>query len=125
MRILIGREQSAADYLDLIRARADMQRRVDEQLVEFEAVILPTTPIIAPLIRDLETDEAYVRTNGQTLRNTAVANFLDRCAISIPCQEPGTAPVGLMLMGAHNGDRRLLALAAAVEALVSPLRSGS
>jgi len=125
MRILIGREQSAADYLDLIRARADMQRRVDEQLVEFEAVILPTTPIIAPLIQDLETDEAYVRTNGQTLRNTAVANFLDRCAISIPCQEPGTAPVGLMLMGAHNGDRRLLALAAAVEALVSPLRSGS
>ena len=125
MRILIGREQSAADYLDLIRARADMRRRVDEQLVEFEAVILPTTPIIAPLIQDLETDEAYVRANGQALRNTAVANFLDRCAISIPCQEPGTAPVGLMLMGAHDGDRRLLALAAAAESLVSPLHSGS
>ncbi|MGH8328664.1 MAG: amidase, partial [Steroidobacteraceae bacterium] len=98
MRILIGREQSAADYLDLIRARADMQRRVDVHLVEFDAVLLPTTPIIAPLIQDLETDEAYVRINGQALRNTAITNFLDRCAISIPCQEPGTAPVGLMLM---------------------------
>ena len=119
MRILIGREQSAADYLDLIHARADMQRRVDGQLVEFEAVIMPTTPIIAPLIQDLETDEAYVRINGQALRNTAIANFLDRCAISIPCHEHGTAPVGLMLMGSHDGDRRLLEVAAAVEALLS------
>lgn len=125
MRILIGREQSAADYLDLVRARADMQRRVDAHLVEFDAVLLPTTPIIAPLIRDLETDEAYVRTNGQALRNTAITNFLDRCAISIPCHESGTAPVGLMLMGPHGDDRRLLALAAAVEALVSPTQSGS
>lgn len=124
MRILIGREQSAADYIDLIRARADMQRRVDSQLVQFEAALLPTTPIIAPLIQDLETDEAYVRINGQSLRNAAITNFLDRCAISIPCQEPGTAPVGLMLMGPRDGDRRLLALAAAVEALVSPARAG-
>jgi aspartyl-tRNA(Asn)/glutamyl-tRNA(Gln) amidotransferase subunit A len=122
MRILIGREQSAADYLDLIRARADMQRRVDSQLMEIEAVLLPTTPIFAPLIQDLETDEAYVRINGQSLRNTAITNFLDRCAISLPCQEPGTAPVGLMLMGPRDGDRRLFALAAAVEALVSPTR---
>jgi aspartyl-tRNA(Asn)/glutamyl-tRNA(Gln) amidotransferase subunit A len=120
MRILIGREQSAADYLDLIRAREDMQRRVDSQLAEFEAVLLPTAPIIAPLMESLETDEAYVRINGQSLRNTAVANFLDRCAISIPCQQPGTAPVGLMLMGPHDGDRRLLEVAAAAEALVSP-----
>ena len=125
MRILIGREQSAADYLDLIRARADMQRRVDSELMEFEAALLPTTPIIAPLIQDLETDEAYVRINGQALRNTAITNFLDRCAISIPCQEPGTAPVGLMLMGSHDGDRRLLALAAAVEAHLSPIRPGT
>lgn len=120
LRILRGREQSAADYLDLIRARADLKRRIEPQLVEFDAVLLPTTPIIAPLLEELESDEAYMRTNQLALRNTAVANFLDRCAISIPCQEQGTAPVGLMLMGAHGADRRLLAVAAAVEALVSP-----
>jgi aspartyl-tRNA(Asn)/glutamyl-tRNA(Gln) amidotransferase subunit A len=119
-RLQRGREQTAADYLDLIRARADLQRRVDESLADFDAVLLPTTPIIAPLLQDLESDEAYLRANQQALRNTSVANFLDRCAISVPCQEPGTAPVGLMLMGAHDSDRRLLALAAAVEKLVSP-----
>jgi aspartyl-tRNA(Asn)/glutamyl-tRNA(Gln) amidotransferase subunit A len=122
VRILRGREQSAAEYLDLIRARADLQRRIDRPLAQFEAVLLPTTAIIAPLLEDLETEEAYMRINQMALRNTAVANFLDRCAISLPCQEPGTAPVGLMLMGPHGADRRVLGLAAAVEALVSPTR---
>jgi aspartyl-tRNA(Asn)/glutamyl-tRNA(Gln) amidotransferase subunit A len=120
VRLQRGREQTAAEYLDLIRARADLQRRVDESLAGFDAVLLPTTPIIAPLLQDLESDEAYLRTNQQALRNTSVANFLDRCAISLPCHEVGTAPVGLMLMGAHGSDRRLLAMAAAVEALLSP-----
>ncbi len=119
IRILRGREQSTADYLDLIRARADLEHRVDRRLAEFDAVLMPTTPIIAPLLKDLETDAAYARINQLTLRNTSVANFLDRCAISIPCQEPGSNPVGLMLMGAHGADRRLLGIAAAVEALVS------
>lgn len=119
VRLQRGREQSAADYLDLIRARADLQRRIDKPLAEFDALLLPTTPIIAPLLQDLESDEAYLRTNQLALRNTSIANFLDRCAISIPCHEGGTAPVGLMLMGAHGDDRRLLGIAAAVEALVS------
>lgn len=117
MRILRAREQSAADYIDLIRARADLQHRVDEHLAEYDAVLMPTTPIIAPLLQDLESDEAYVRINALALHNTAVANFLDRCAISVPCHEAGTAPVGLMLMGPRGGDRHLLGMAAAVEAL--------
>jgi aspartyl-tRNA(Asn)/glutamyl-tRNA(Gln) amidotransferase subunit A len=120
VRILRGREQSAADYLDLIRARSDLQRRIDRALVQFDAVVLPTTPIIAPLLQELESDEAYTRSNQLALRNTAVVNFLDRCAVSIPCHEPGDAPVGLMLMGEHGGDRRVLGLAAGVEAVVAP-----
>lgn len=119
-RILRAGEQSAADYLDLLRARADLQRRLEKPLAQFDAVLLPTTPIIAPLLQDLERDEDYVRINGLALRNTAVANFLDRCAISVPCQEPGSAPVGLMLMAAAERDRELLALAAAVADVVSP-----
>ena len=54
------------------------------------------------------------------LRNTAAGNFLDRCAISLPCHQPGDAPVGLMLMGETLGDTRLFAIAAAVEALIRP-----
>lgn len=119
VRLQRGREHTAADYIDLIRARADLQRRVDKSLAEFDAVLLPTTPIIAPLLQDLESDEAYLRANQLALRNTSITNFLDRCAISIPCHEAGAAPVGLMLMGAHGSDRRTLGIAAAVETLVS------
>ena len=53
------------------------------------------------------------------LRNTALGNFLDRCAISLPCHRPGEAPVGLMLMGETMGDARLFQIAAAVEAALS------
>jgi aspartyl-tRNA(Asn)/glutamyl-tRNA(Gln) amidotransferase subunit A len=120
VRILRGREQSAADYIDLIRLRADLQARIERRLVEFDAALMPTVPIIAPLLQDLQSDEAYMRTNQLALRNPSVTNLLDRCAISIACQEPGTAPVGLMLMGPHGGDRRILGIAAAVEALLSP-----
>jgi aspartyl-tRNA(Asn)/glutamyl-tRNA(Gln) amidotransferase subunit A len=119
-RLQRGREQSAAEYLELIRARSELQRRIAKPLADFDAALLPTTPIIAPLLQDLETDEAYLRSNQLALRNTSVTNFLDRCAISIPCHEPGTAPVGLMLMGAHGSDRQVLGIAAAVEPVVSP-----
>jgi aspartyl-tRNA(Asn)/glutamyl-tRNA(Gln) amidotransferase subunit A len=119
-RILRGREQDEIDYLELKQARADLIRRVDQQLAGFAAVLMPTTPIIAPTFAELTADEAYGRANLLVLRNPSIANFLDRCAISIPCHRAGAAPSGLMLMGAHGGDRRLLAIAAAAEAHVSP-----
>jgi aspartyl-tRNA(Asn)/glutamyl-tRNA(Gln) amidotransferase subunit A len=119
-RILRGREQDAADYQELRQARADLIRRVDQQLAGFDAVLMPTTPVIAPTFAELESDEAYGRLNLLVLRNPSIANFLDRCAISIPCHRAGDAPTGLMLMGAHGADRRLLATAAEAEAQVSP-----
>ena len=120
VRILRGREQEAADYIDLCAARSDFIRRVAAITAPFDALAMPTAPIVAPRIADLAADEAYRRTNVLVLRNPSLANFLDRCAISVPCHEAGTAPVGLMLIGERGGDRRLLALAAAIEALVSP-----
>ena len=118
-RILSGREQSAADYLDLNRARLDLQRCVEAPLADFDAALFPTCAIVAPLLQALESDDAYIRYNHLALRNTAVVNFLDRCAVSLPCHEPGTAPVGLMIMGARGADRQILGIASAIEARLS------
>jgi aspartyl-tRNA(Asn)/glutamyl-tRNA(Gln) amidotransferase subunit A len=93
---------------------------VDGQLAGFDAVLMPTVPTIAPTFAELLSDEAYGAKNLLALRNPTVVNFLDRCAISIPCHQPHTAPAGLMIMGAHGEDRRLLAIAAAAEVYVSP-----
>lgn len=120
-RIQRGAEQSAADYIELLGARADLIQRIEQPLAAFDAVLMPTTPVIAPRFTELESDAEFGRINLLILRNPAIANFLDRCAISLPCHEPGTAPVGLMLVGEANRDRRLLALAASIESLLSPL----
>lgn len=120
IRILRGREQDAADYIDLVRARADFRKRVAAQLEGFDAVLMPTVPIIAPKLTEVESDSEYGRLNLLALRNPTVANFLDGCAISLPCHDRGSAPVGLMLMGDPNSDHRLLEIAAAVEAVISP-----
>jgi aspartyl-tRNA(Asn)/glutamyl-tRNA(Gln) amidotransferase subunit A len=120
VRILRGKEQDAADYIELIEARKDFIRRVAAVTAPYDALAMPTTPITAPRIDDLASDDAYRHANAAMLRNPAVANFLDRCSISIPCHRPGDAPVGLMLIGDHGADRKLLAIAAAMERVISP-----
>lgn len=118
VRILKGREHSAADYVRLLRERAALCDRVRKLTFEYDAVVMPTTPQIAPPLQELESDREYFRMNGLMLRNPALGNFLDRCAISIPMHRGGEAPAGLMLMGEHLDDRRLLAVARGVEAIL-------
>ena len=50
------------------------------------------------------------------LRNPALVNLFDGCALTLPCHAPGAAPVGLTIAGTQQRDRRLLALGVAVEA---------
>ncbi len=119
-RILRGSEQNAVDYIDLVRARADFCRRVRKIIAPYDALLMPTVPVVAPRLLDLESEEAYRDVNLLMLRNPTVANFLDGCSISLPCQGPGDAPVGLMLIGQPDDDARLLAIAAAIEGLVTP-----
>jgi aspartyl-tRNA(Asn)/glutamyl-tRNA(Gln) amidotransferase subunit A len=79
---------------------------------------MPTSPLVPPRICDLDSIEKMTKTNGMILRNTALANYLDRPTITIPCHREGEAPVGFSLMGSHKHDRRLLALAAAAEPVI-------
>src|SRR5580704_3807837 len=116
VRIMRGEGMSAADYLDLVPARARIMGEFDTSTRDFDCVVMPTVPIVAPRIVDLDDEREYNRINMLVLRNTALGNFLDRCAISIPCHRPGDAPAGLMLMGETMGDARLFRIAAAMEA---------
>jgi aspartyl-tRNA(Asn)/glutamyl-tRNA(Gln) amidotransferase subunit A len=53
------------------------------------------------------------------LRNPALVNLFDGCALSVPCHEPGSAPVGLMIAGTRNCDRRVLEIGQAVESILA------
>ncbi len=115
-RIDNGKKISGADYVDLLAARTRLRAAADAASAPFDALILPTTPRIAPPIADLEaSDTVYGEANLAMLRNNALFNFLDRCAVSLPCHAAGDAPVGMMVVGETMGDSRLLAVAKAIE----------
>jgi aspartyl-tRNA(Asn)/glutamyl-tRNA(Gln) amidotransferase subunit A len=115
-RVMLGKDLSAADYVDFGLLRAEFQREVGALLAPFDAFLLPTIPCIAPPIAEVNaSDEAYFRWNMRILRTVGLVNFLDGCAASLPCHARGAAPVGLMVSGPAMSDRRILAVAAAVE----------
>ena len=120
MRIKRGAEQSELDYTTLKQARVDLIRRAKRTTMDYDAVLMPTVQMIAPRLSELESDAEYSRNNLLLLRNPTIANFLDRCSISLSCHRSGDAPVGLMLMGPHESDRKLLAIAASIGELISP-----
>jgi aspartyl-tRNA(Asn)/glutamyl-tRNA(Gln) amidotransferase subunit A len=119
LRIERGARISAADFVDLLHARARLIASFNARTAAFDALIMPTCPIIPARIADLDDEREYNRVNLLSLRNTVPANFFDRCAISLPCHAPGSAPVGLMLVGETMADARLFAIATAIESVLN------
>jgi aspartyl-tRNA(Asn)/glutamyl-tRNA(Gln) amidotransferase subunit A len=117
-RIRRGAEMSAADYIELLGKRTDLQKRVSAVTANYDAAVMPTCAIVAPTLDEVATPEGFTRKNMLLLRNTTVGNFLDRCSISLPCHEVGELPVGFMLMGEAMADKRLLAMARSVAPVV-------
>ena len=122
-RIARGRDMTAAEYIRLVEARGDFIRRFDAETETFDALVMPTVPMTAPPIAAFARDEDYARLNLKLLRNTAIVNFLDRCALSLPIEAPGSAPVGLMVVGRHGEDRQLLAIGGGIEILLEGART--
>jgi aspartyl-tRNA(Asn)/glutamyl-tRNA(Gln) amidotransferase subunit A len=118
-RILRGRNIAAADHDANVRALAAMKERFEHSMKNFDALIAPTVPIIAPAMADMEEDEKFRRANALILRNPMVANLLDAPSLTIPCHASGSAPVGLMLISPRLSDRRVLAIGQTLEAMLS------
>ena len=120
-RIERGRAVSAADYLDMREARKTIIAAIEKQTAGFDAVLSPTVPTVAPKISDVASSkDEYRRVNVLLLRNASIVNFLDGCALSIPCHAEGEAPVGLTLAASRMSDEALLSVGLAVEGLVAP-----
>ena len=114
-RIARGAEQSAADYLDGKRARRELIDEAQAALQGCAAIVYPTVPMLAPRLADCAEDDEYARLNLLALRNPAVANVLDGCALSLPIHDPGDPPVGMNLLCLAYQDEPLLALGRGVE----------
>jgi aspartyl-tRNA(Asn)/glutamyl-tRNA(Gln) amidotransferase subunit A len=118
-RVLFGKEIGAGDYVELGLERAEYIRAVEALAAPYDAMLMPTTPCVAPPIAEVDrSDEEFFRWNFRILRNVGVVNFLDGCAVTLPCHAPGAAPVGLSVFGVALSDRHVLAAAAAIEGVL-------
>ncbi|MBL0726763.1 amidase [Piscinibacter sp. HJYY11] len=119
LRIRRGETMSAADYIDLTRARADWISRMTLTMRRYDALISPTVPIVAPTIESLASDDVFFATNALLLRNPSVVNMLDGCALSLPCHSPDEMPVGLMVWSHALQDDTVLDASLAIEAALA------
>jgi aspartyl-tRNA(Asn)/glutamyl-tRNA(Gln) amidotransferase subunit A len=111
---------TAAEYIDLCKARTRLIETTALMTREFDAVLMPTVPIVAPPISHFtDNTDLWLSTNRLLIRNPNVANFLDRCALTLPCHIAGAAPVGLTLMGETMADDLVLSIGVSVERVLN------
>jgi amidase/aspartyl-tRNA(Asn)/glutamyl-tRNA(Gln) amidotransferase subunit A len=123
-RIRRGAAMSAADYIDLVAARRDWIARMDAALSGFDALLTPTVPIVAPPLEPhVADDAAFFAANALVLRNPSVVNFLDGCALSVPCHHEHELPVGLMVWSSGGRDDAVLDAGLAIEAALAARRT--
>ncbi len=119
-RIRRGQSVSAADYLDLIQQRKRWIAAVEAAVAGCDALLSPTVPMVAPALAPLlSNDQRFHAINALLLRNPAVVNMLDGCALTLPCHEPGQMPVGMMVWAPAMGDDAVLGTALAIEAVLA------
>jgi aspartyl-tRNA(Asn)/glutamyl-tRNA(Gln) amidotransferase subunit A len=116
-RLERARNISAADYIDMVRQRAQLIRAMDARMADLDVLAMPTTPLVAPTLLEVAGADDFSRKNAMLLRNTVISNFFDLCAISLPIPREGGLPTGLMLIARNGQDHRLFRIAAAVERL--------
>jgi aspartyl-tRNA(Asn)/glutamyl-tRNA(Gln) amidotransferase subunit A len=116
-RIERGCAVSAADYIGVLYARERLVRAMDRRLAVLDALIMPTSGIVAPTIAEVADPEIFAARNAMLLRNTSIGNFFDLCGVSLSV--PAALPVGLMLVARNGQDRMLLSIAAAVEKMLA------
>ena len=116
-RFQAGAAFSAPDLAAAWKSLRALRTAWAQATAGYDAVILPTVPILPPEVDRLMADpDFYVSENLTTLRNTRIGNLMGLCAVTLPTGIPAT---GLMLMAAPGRDRPLLRLAAAAEAALA------
>jgi aspartyl-tRNA(Asn)/glutamyl-tRNA(Gln) amidotransferase subunit A len=120
-RVLAGSEVSEIEQQQRYRAKASVVERFNREYRQLgaDALIYPTTACIPPALSETEEPAKAIEINLRCLRNTSTVNNFDGCSISLPCQPPGEAPVGLMISSMHGDDLNLYSVAATIEQVVN------
>lgn len=116
-RVRGGQTVSGPDYCAGWNMLRDIRKQYHAETAQFDAVIMPTAPILPPNAERLLSDDDYYKSeNLLALRNTRVANLLDVCSVTLPT---GVPSCGFMLNGQNGTEAALLRVAAAVERVIT------
>jgi len=125
-RLEIGAKVPATAYLKALELRESFIGAFYAAMADakLDALVVPTTPIAAPLIGEEVTSVSGTDhpTRALLLRNNRPGNLAGLPAISLPCSPtPDGLPLGLQLIGSVTDDALLLQIARAFESARPPL----
>ncbi len=113
-RFRTGGLTKAADHIAAWRRLRQLRAAYAAATAGYDAILIPTAPILPPNAARLMTDDAYyVTENLLALRNTRIGNLMDLCVLTLPTSEPSC---GISLMAAPGAEWRLLRAGLAAEA---------
>lgn len=112
-RFRSGATIAAADYVAGWRRLETIRANWADLTAGFDAILLPTSPILPPDAHRLMTDNAYyVTENLLALRNTRIGNLMGGCVLTLPTAQPSC---GISIMAGPGQEDRLLRLGTAAE----------
>jgi aspartyl-tRNA(Asn)/glutamyl-tRNA(Gln) amidotransferase subunit A len=116
-RMLKGKEIPAWEYARTVFAWGALREKAQASLRDVDALITPATAITSRPLAEVDRDiETYSRHNLLYLRNTAVGNILNLCAVTLPCGfDRQGLPIGLTLYGKPCDESMVLRVAHAYE----------
>mgnify|MGYP003320007258 FL=1 len=113
LRFRSGSDVLASDYVAAWQALDQLRAEYSEATAAYDAILMPSSPILPPNIDRLAQDhDYYVTENLLALRNTRIGNLMGACALTLPT---GVPSCGFMILCPPMGEHRLLRLGAAVE----------
>jgi len=116
-RLRLGADISDQEQQNRYQARDRLVAAFELEFasLQADALLYPTVVCVPPAIAETEDDGNARQVNMRCLRNTATVNYFNGCAISLPCNPVGEAPVGLMLSAVNGMDESNYRIAAAIE----------
>ena len=109
-RIRWAKGLSAADYIQVMAERRHLQREVDAFLRDYDALLMPTTPLPAIPLSAVDQGKAPMSLLTRPI------NLLDMCALALPCGFTADGlPVSLQIAGRGYEEARILRVGWAFE----------
>ncbi len=109
-RIRWAKTLSAADYIRIMADRRRMQREMERTLRDFDALLMPTTPLPALPLSEVDQNKSPMSLL------TRPVNLLELCALALPCGFTGGGlPISLQIIGRGYQEARVLRIGWAFE----------